>query len=536
LLWLVFLRVVTAFLALAAVYVLYPPRAVVGAYLLIGMNVLFNLVGAALIDRRASSQGFILAQVYWDFVYVTALIFLTGGYYSLFSFLYILTIIFAATLTGRGHTYAVAAFSSLGYGAVLFGQFYELLPAIGLGELETHPVERSEVAVRLSLNAVAYLGTGLMANYLAARSRVASLQVVRQRREMEELRRLHENIVQSVPIGLITCDRHDNIIFANDAVAPLLGVGRAVLRGQRLGELLPALAGAPRRLGTFDIERAKDDGAKQTVWVTLADLRDTAGRAIGRVVSLRDVTTLRELEQAAKQADRQAAVGKLAAGIAHEIRNPLASMSGSIQLLQSELKLNPDQRRLMNIVVREMDRLNDLINDFLIYARPTPRRDTRLDLAAVLEEQLGILAHDPACQDRVTIDKEIRPNLIGLYDSDQLRQLFWNLFVNALQAMDEGPGTLTVRAGYSDRYPGYFEVEVRDTGKGIEADALASVFDPFFTTKEKGTGMGLTIAYKIVEAHSGKIFVDSTPGGGASFHVLLPYFAIVARPEERPPT
>jgi two-component system sensor histidine kinase PilS (NtrC family) len=435
----------------------------------------------------------------------------------------VLTIIFAAIFMGRRHAIIIALCASAAYAASLSGQYWgfgQPIELMGAGKIKL-PTE-GEIFVKFLLNSLAYFSSGLIASYFASRTKAASLQIERQIQEMEDLKILNRNIVQSLPIGLITCDRRGVVIFANEAVSPILGRTDAELRGRQLGEMLPPLATSVGHVSPMDIELFPSDGQRVVLSVTAHNLRDAGGNVSGRVVTLQDVTSLRELEQVATQADRQAAIGNLAASIAHEIRNPLASMSGSIQLLQSELQLNPVHTKLMDIVLRETDRLNNLINEFLAYARPTQLRDTIADLSEILTEQLGVLTHDPACQDRVSIQQDIKKNIVCRLDPDQIRQLFWNLYVNALQAMEDRPGVLTVVARESERYQGFVEIEVRDTGKGITKETMGSIFDPFFTTKERGAGLGLTIVHRIVESHNGKIFVDSTVGRGTTFHVLLP--------------
>jgi len=521
--WLVFLRVVVAFFILGTTYILYGPLSSGIVYGAIGVNVLITLISATLIERKASSRLFVLFQIYWDFLFVTLLVYFTGAFFSPFSFLYVLTIIFAAIFMGRRHAILIALCASAAYAATLGGQYWgfgQPIELMSAGKIKL-PTE-GEIFVKFLLNSLAYFSSGLIASYFASRTKAASLQIERQIQEMEDLKILNRNIVQSLPIGLITCDRRGVVIFANEAVSPILGRTDAELRGRQLGEMLPPLATSVGHVSPMDIELFPSDGQRVVLSVTAHNLRDAGGNVSGRVVTLQDVTSLRELEQVATQADRQAAIGNLAASIAHEIRNPLASMSGSIQLLQSELQLNPVHTKLMDIVLRETDRLNNLINEFLAYARPTQLRDTIADLSEILTEQLGVLTHDPACQDRVSIQQDIKKNIVCRLDPDQIRQLFWNLYVNALQAMEDRPGVLTVVARESERYQGFVEIEVRDTGKGITTETMGSIFDPFFTTKERGAGLGLTIVHRIVESHNGKIFVDSTVGRGTTFHVLLP--------------
>ncbi|MDP8224113.1 MAG: ATP-binding protein [Candidatus Lernaella stagnicola] len=530
--WLVLLRVVISFILLYTTYVLYQPNSTVLQYgiSLIGGNVLMTLLSAMLIERRATSRTFVLFQLYWDFAFVSALVFITGGFDSLFNFLYILTIIFTAILTSQAHTMTMALACSAAYAGILLGQRFGWMHPLAMDQLGFEPAADSEVFVKISLNALAFISMGVLASYLAARGREAHVQVLRQREEMEALQRLNESIVQSLPIGLITCDDEDEITFANSHVADILARKLSDFRGMPLSELLPQWDKHRREGEPFDMDRIiSRRGRHQTLSVTTNALCDEVGRIIGRVITLQDMTTVRRLERVAKQADRQAAVAKLAAGIAHEIRNPLASMSGSIQLLSTELKLEPVHEHLMKIVLRETDRLNELINDFLTYARPAKRRDTVGDLSQIIEEQLRVLANDPACHN-IEIETNLAPKMICQFDPDQIRQLLWNLFKNALQAMEEAGGTLSVGTRKPERFQGYVEIEVTDTGPGIETDNLDSIFDPFFTTKTKGTGLGLTIAYRIVENHGGLLFVVSEPGLGTTFQVLIPGLDMVSLP------
>jgi len=520
--WLVFLRVVISFFILSTSYFLYAEKNLHSHYYLIGGNVGLTLFSAIFIDRFANRQWFILCQIYWDVIFVTMLIYITGGFFSLFNFMYILTIIFAATLSVHPHSILVPLLCALFYDAILVGQYFNVLTPLTIDPTDLARPTVDEIIVKVFFNPLAFVISGMLASYLAKRSRAADEQAQRHQREMEELKILNENIVHSLPVGLLTCDAEDKINFANVFAAPILNLQGAALRGRFLRELLPGLDAKAAPEGSFDLEYQDPQGRRKILSVATSDLRNAANEIFGRVISLQDVTAVRALEDAAKQADRQAAIGQLAAAIAHEIRNPLASLSGSIQMLRDELELEPVQAHLMDIVMRETDRLNALIGDFLTYARPTKFDETEVDLSQLLEEQLQVLANDPAFEQGIVLEKELQSNLICRIDKDQIRQLFWNLCINALQSMSGRKGTLTVRARDALSDPPMAEMEVIDTGSGIPAQNLKAIFDPFFTTKEGGSGLGLPIAYRIVENHKGKIIVDSSPGKGSTFRVLLP--------------
>ncbi|HPM75983.1 MAG TPA: ATP-binding protein [bacterium] len=513
----VFLRVVISFFILGSCHIIYANFGLIQYYALIGGNVLVTIISAIFIERLHSRKLFLLFQIYWDYLFVTALIYLTGGYFSLFSFMYILTVIFAATLTSQLHTIWVALLCSLSYGFTLVAQFHHWIEPLDLGQMTGFPPSIRELSGKIMLNSLAFIIAGILASALASSSRAADAKIYRQQQEMDALKALNDNIVQSLPIGLLTSNEKNLITFANANAIELLGHAQ---RGKDLTQSIPmelSTQGKP-----VDISVQADQRASRILSVIATDLRNASRDVIGRMVTLQDVTTVRKLEQDARQADRLAVVGKLAAGIAHEIRNPLASISGSIQVLQNELQLDDIHSHLMDIVVRETDRLNKLLTDFLVYARPDKRAEKLDDLSAVLEEQLGMVANDPKCHDNIKIDKKLQSGLICRFDRDQVRQLFLNLLMNAIHSMADRKGTLSVTTKESEEYPGFVEVRIQDAGVGIEPEDLRTIFDPFYTTKEDGTGLGLTIAHRIVENHNGKILVESKIGQGTTFTVLLP--------------
>ncbi len=520
--WLVFLRVIIAFFILGTIFFIDPDADQINHYGLIGGNVLVTLLSAVFIERMGSRWAYRYFHAYWDFLFVTSLIYVTGGYYSLFSFMYVPTVIFTAILTNHPQTMFMTLLCSVAYCGILVAQLLRYVTPYDFTGLGVEPPTLNETSIKVLLNSLAFLVTGVLAGYLANQSRAADARVAYQQRELDALKTRNESIIESLPIGLLTCDNQDRVTFANAHAAAILDRQPHTIVGLPLTTLLPALVTLPPEFDALDLELTRGDGIPRTLSATASPLRDPGGQGIGRVVTLQDVSGVRELEKAAARTERQAAIGKLAAGIAHEIRNPLASVSGSIQLLRGELKLEPVQAHLMDIVTRETERLNKLITDFLIYARPNKREETVDDVSAVLREQLDVLANDPACQDHIRIECDLHPDLRARFDPNQIRQLFWNLLINAVQAMEAAPGVLTVRSLVSSAHAGMIEVRVTDTGPGIEPELLRTIFDPFFTTKEAGTGLGLTVAHGIADAHGGRLLVESKHGQGTTFTVLLP--------------
>jgi two-component system sensor histidine kinase PilS (NtrC family) len=236
----------------------------------------------------------------------------------------------------------------------------------------------------------------------------------------------------------------------------------------------------------------------------------------GNVVVVQDLTELRRMEEEVRRADRLAALGKMSAGLAHEIRNPLASICGSIALLGKQPGLGEKERKLLTIVSREGERLEALVRDFLAFARPSQPQIQQVEATQLVEETLDVFRHDAAARE-LRVAAEIEPGVRVLADSGQLRQVLWNLLTNAADAAGRG-GSVRARMR---RAEGMAVLEVEDSGPGIAGDDLQRIFDPFFTTKESGTGLGLAIVHRIVEAHGGQLAVQSAPGR-TLFSVAIP--------------
>ncbi len=253
---------------------------------------------------------------------------------------------------------------------------------------------------------------------------------------------------------------------------------------------------------------------------------DVNDEIIGVIIIFQDLTRIKRMEEALKRADRLAAMGELSARIAHEIRNPLASISGSVQLIAQGEGVNSQDRKLLEIVIRETDRLNGLIRDFLAYARPGQPAKGRVSLHQMFSDLIVLMAGDPRFIG-VTIENGCPRHLMVNGDHDQLQQVFWNLLVNAAEAMPEGGAIHILVELISSSDSGMqlgdvVRIEIRDTGRGMTSEEIHKVFEPFFTTKPGGTGLGLATVYRIIESHDGTIFVDSCVGKGTTFTMLMP--------------
>ncbi|MBX7219162.1 MAG: PAS domain S-box protein [Blastocatellia bacterium] len=368
--------------------------------------------------------------------------------------------------------------------------------------------------------ALALLLLTVLGGQLAERLRRSDTELETATRFLADLRAFNERIVQSINSGLVTTDLTGTLLSFNRAAEEITGYRAARVRGRHFFDIFGDLSYLPLfktnslpqgggRLPRFDIDCQAQDGRSVHLGFSASPLVSEGGSITGYVFSFQDLTEVIKLEQEIRRRDRLAALGKMAAGIAHEIRNPLAAMRGSIQLLQSEMDLNEDQAYLMQIVVRESDRLDRIISDFLAYARPSPLRLAKVDITACVEETLTLLRNSPEVKNvhEINLINPVRP-LLFVADSGQIRQVIWNLSRNAIQAMTEG-GKLDIRVALLSTKE--LEIRLNDTGPGMSEEQLERMFEPFNSSRPSGTGLGMAIVYQIVSDHQGRISVTSSP-------------------------
>lgn len=542
--WLVLLRVVVSVLLLGGTLLLQarepadlirPP--LVGPTVILALVLALSILYRAMLPRVRRLRPFAYGQVVGDILMVTALVYLTGAEESIFASTYNLSIITGSILLYRRGGLIAASLSSLLYGGMLNLRFFSVLPPAFTTNLRTAAPLGSEVFFSIMINVSAFFIVALLSSYLAEQARVSREELEVAQSDLSRLTLLHEHILQCLPSGLLTCDPQGRIIYANQSALRMIGLELQSILNKPLEEVFPQIPSmlfqeAARgrhnpQMRRQNMKYTRPDGLVLELGFSLAPLRGGDGALMGTIFHFQDLTQAVAMEQHLRRMDRLASIGEMAARIAHEIRNPLASVSGSIQILQNELKLEGANRRLMEIVLRETKRLNGLLTDFLSFARPEHPKPKRMDFSKALKETLTLFMEQarPSCQ----LKAQISPGLIIYADSKKLRQVVWNLLNNALEAMPQG-GNLTVRAFWaSGTLPGglnpgetWLVLEVEDSGVGIPEELRERVFDPFFTTKEKGTGLGLSIVHRLVEEMGGRIELESQPGKGSCFRIWLP--------------
>ncbi len=507
-----------------------PERALYATVVLAFVTTILAAIVNSRIRRRRAFAGL---QLVSDVAIVSALVHFSGGADSFFGFLYVPITVYAALLFGRRGAYAASALGAVGYGTVLLIAHWE---SMARGAQAADPVQ---LAV-WGLNAGALMLVALLASALSRERDRAGRALAETSRDLASLQRLHQRTVESLTSGLITTDPGGQITSWNPEAERITGAPVADVLGRALDEVIPgAHARVLEAAGSGEKFRARlrhRNRRGEDLHLGLAGSRLLVGEGDpgGYVVIFQDVTKVVEMEAELRRHERLAGIGQLAADLAHEIRNPLAAISGSIQILEggAEGEESDEARRLMNIVVRETDRLNALITDFLLFARPAPARPEPVAIETVLRDmaQLFESVRPPSVQ--LVIDAP--PELRVVADDRQLRQLLWNLFLNAVQAMPDG-GRLEIRAQRAAAQgaalerrngnaegPPWVEIRVADTGTGIAEDVLERIFDPFFTTKKEGSGLGLATVHRIVEGNGGHVKVESAVDRGTRFCVLLP--------------
>ena len=460
-----------------------------------------------------------------DLVLTSVLVYITGGALSPYMFLYALSIVSAGALSYRRGAVTVAVASlALAIAVSLFAWAHVIdLPLTG----SVQPWEQSgvELVRTLGINLAALIGVGALAFIFGDQLQRGAETLATTRRAAAELLTLHQDIVRSLSSGLITTQPDGTILTANHVAAQILGLTPETLVGRPADAVMPGIGAllADNR-SRADLAIPTTNHAMVMLGVTVSQLRDVHDTVIGRVINFQDLTELRRLELHAQRAERLATVGQLAAGVAHEIRNPLASISGSIELLRASPQTSEDDRTLMAIVNREIGRLNVLIGDLLDYANPRPSQPADFDLGSLVEETVRVARAEPAFTD-VELACEVDHPLPIHADPAKLRQVVWNLVRNASDAAAGGGKHVRVEAR---RHDDVVNITVADDGPGIAKELVARIFDPFVTTKQKGTGLGLATCHAVVAEHGGRIDVETNPGTGTRMIVTLP-----ARPVAR---
>ncbi len=538
--WLMILRVVTVTALLISAFgielLLRPGETLRPLFLLTAVAYGMVLLYAALDRWLAGRPSFVHLQLFGDALSLTAFVQITGGLDSPMSFLYVLPVAVASLMLYRRGGLLFAGICWILYAALVVFR----APWFPFAAAAPVAAEPGRAGYFLVAHLVAFVAVALLASYLAERLRSQGDELAERRGAVARLQALNENIIESINSGLVTTDLEGRVNFMNRGAAEITGFEAAAVLGRPVDDWIgtgPGFLGAIRtrliekRRHRFERWFETPAGRHLFLGFAASNLHDRAGNPLGYIFIFQDLTEIQALEQEVRLKERMAALGEMAAGMAHELRNPLAAISGAVQYLKGSLEPEGETLDLMDIILRESQRLDRTIGDFLTFAKPGTFAPERCDLVRILEDQLKLLRRSREFRPGHRIEtrwngSEVRCDA----DPDRMKQIFWNLATNALKAMPSG-GTLTLDllAKEEERQ---VEIVFQDEGVGMDEKEVDSYFQPFHGRFEEGTGLGAAIVYRLVQEHGGRITLDSRPGGGTTVRIRIPVEAAAPRSAE----
>ncbi len=505
-----------------------------------GMTIiLWYILGLYYVIYNQISRDYLLQaylQIFSDIIIITAVLHLTGDLESNYLSLYLVVIILSSVLLPRGRVFLVAAVSFICMGGVLelaylpsiYPDLAAHYPALRFfGTSSVSAVDLGTLQVKIGASLFGFLAVAYLSSLLAENLRRVAEELRDKRGQVASLQAKTENILESMRDGLVSTDLRGFISELNSSGGTILGLTPDELRGKPIQFLfhdlqmdVPTLSNESAFPTRQEVTYLHPRGDQRILGVSVSPLIVPEVGVVGYVHNFQDLTEEKRREAEYRAKDRLATLGRMAAGIAHEIRNPLASIAGSVNLLQSISRLDEDQSKLIEIVNGESERLNKLLSDFLVYCRDQRFEFRKVDVVKLVEETLALLPHHPLFGPKISLEKRIPAKAKTIWaDADKLRQVFWNITDNALKAMPGG-GTLMVQV--EDGGEKAVRVTISDTGVGFTEQQLEKVFEPFQSGFSGGTGLGLAIVYQIIQGHQGVIRVESKSGKGARFVLELP--------------
>ncbi len=481
---------------------------------------------------RAVARYVVAVQFLLEIAVETGVIYATGNLHSTFSALFLLTIVSAALVYRLVGTLMIASLVSLAYSFIIWLGLGRTAadPVISMQALKTIFVAEEPIFYSIFLHLLIFYLVAFVSGYLAERLGSQDRQLLNASLELKRARLETDDILRHLNSGLLTIDADGYIIYFNRAAERILGYREEDVRGLRyetvFAERMPALSSSLTRClrGKGDRPRREitiigSDGHELPIGLSTSVLTNEASETRGVIAIFTDLTDAKALEAKVRAADRLAAVGELSASIAHEIRNPLAAISGSVEVLKSELNLAGENQRLMELILKESHRLNKILTEFLSYARIARPAYNKVELCHLISDVIEMMRHHHALSDGIRVSLESDNSYVYVVgDEDLIKQLLLNLALNACESFNGGAGTVTFRI-VEKPANGSIELYLEDDGPGIESEHMEKMFQPFYSTKKQGTGLGLAIVHRVCSILRLNLAVDSKPGRGTTFMV-----------------
>lgn len=468
-----------------------------------------------------------------DVLLVTGLVHATGGVVSVYAVFYPLIVIYSVFFLGRGGGMIIASGCSVCYGLLVDLEYYRVIPVEDYVHLQFYEYRPGYVFTRIVTYIVSFYIIAFLASFVVERERRARTLLAEKETAFDQLDLLHRSIIESVDAGIMTMNLQQQVKSFNRAAAQITGFHSRAVENRNINEVFPGFsraAGLTDHRDSNGVARSRfempflgKDGEEMVLGYAVSALKDKGDRRIGHILIFQDLTSIKRMEESVEKSRRLAFIGEMAAGLAHEIRNPLASISGSIQVLKNGLVLPDADQRLMQIILRGREQLENVVRDFLLLARPSSGSPESFDPRQVIDDVIESLRYVADWNEGIQTVRDFRHSGDVSANRTEFRQVLWNLLLNAVQAMPDG-GTLKVETETTETAEGkrFLELLISDTGQGIEASDLEKIFEPFYTTKERGTGLGLAIVNRIVEGMEGSIRLDTRLEQGTTFRIRLP--------------
>ncbi len=497
-------------------------------YFIIAATYFFSIAYILLLKIFNDLRINIYLQLAVDVILVTLIVYITGSLRGNYSVLYTLVIIYSVIFLGRRGGLIIASASSIFYGLLLDFEFYAIIPPVSPVEYKTD-FTAEDVFVRILVHIASFYILAFLASFVVEQEKKTRYLLKEKESAFNQLDLLFRSIVESVDTGVMTINLQGIIKTFNRAAEEITGFPMATVGNRHVDEIFPeftsfftaaVLKEKPRNRREVVIKG--NHGKYIHLGCSISPLKDKHDKQIGSILIFQDLTEVKVMEETLEKSKRLALIGEMAAGLAHEMRNPLASITGSIELLRQSLNLKDTDERLMQIVLRGKDQLGSFVRDFLLLARPIPVIRELVDVNETVMDVLDNIKLSNDWTKEIEINCLLAEKVTAFANREQIRQVIHNLVLNATQAMKEG-GVLSITTKSMQHHnKEVVEIKITDTGPGIEEKDLKKVFEPFFTNKDKGTGLGLTIVGRIVDGYSGRIEIKSSMNQGTNCTVWLP--------------